>query len=194
MMTEKQFRERARTELRKIQSQVLSLLSDRDIYLKFEREVVEPNDRLSGSRHPLLDMVRANYVDAMSARVLAMLHGAERGTSLLHVLEQLADYPQLRLDKVSDREFMVDRANLEQLAASLLGASDDRSGRHERTLPALASVHRELDAALDGLATVLKTYYWVITDSYLDLEVKYETDPLEIFLAPWLELRANPTS
>lgn len=194
MMTEKQFRERARADLRKVQNQVLSLLADRDIYLKFEREVVEPNQRLNGARHPLLDMIRANYVDAMSARVLHLLHGGDGRPSLAGVLMQLEDYPHLRLDRVSDREFIADSAKLGQLAVNLMNACDDRSGHHERTLPALASIHRELNAAIDGLVEAFKTYYWVIADGYVELEVKYAGDPLEIFLAPWLALRANRTS
>ena len=33
---------------------------------------------------------------------------------------------------------------------------------HERTLPALASLHRELDAALDRMIETVKTYYWIV--------------------------------
>ena len=38
MVMEKQFRERAKSELREIRNQVLSLARDRDIYWKLERD------------------------------------------------------------------------------------------------------------------------------------------------------------
>lgn len=191
MLTEKQYRERARADLRKIQTQALSLAADRDLYRKFEQQVVQTNPQLRNARSPFLDMLRAVYTDAMAARVLRLLDGEEGSISLAHVLDQLEDRPELRHDKIGDREFMNDRARLQQAAERLRGEMDVRTAHHERTLPALASVHRELDAAIDCLLAVLKTYYWVITDTYLDLDVHYSEEPMEIFRTAWLELRAE---
>jgi hypothetical protein len=185
MLSEKQFRDRARTELRLIGEQVLSLASDRDIYWKFEREVIEPNPRLHGARSPFLDLLRGAYADALAARVLRLLDSARGGASLLRVLSQLADYPQLLHDKITEREFADDRKALQQAASDLERILQPHFAHHERTLPALASLHRALDTAIDLLISTLKTYYWIIAGNYLPLDLEYTEDPLSIFRFAW---------
>src|SRR6516225_2600400 len=116
MLSEKQFRERARCELREIRNQVLSMARDRDVYWKVEREVIEPNPQLHGVRNAFLDMVRAAYADAMAARVLQLLDAENTELSLRRVLAQLEDYPHLLHDKLTEREFAADRAELDLAA------------------------------------------------------------------------------
>ena len=50
MLSEKQFRERAKVELREIGKQVASLATDRDLYRKLEHDVIAQNSRLHGAR------------------------------------------------------------------------------------------------------------------------------------------------
>ena len=187
MLSEKQFRERARSELREIRNQVLSLARDRDIYWKIEHEVIEPNPQLHGVRNAFLDMVRAAYADAMAARVLRLLDAENTDLSLRRVLTQLEDYPHLLHDKLSEREFGDDRAELDRAAANLKQVLNPHFAHHERTLSALASTHRELDEGIDAIISTLKTYYWIIADAHLDFEVSYPEDPLAIFQFPWIK-------
>ena len=182
MLSEKQFRERARTELRQIGEQVLSLSTDREIYWKVEREIIAKNPRLHEERSAFLDMLRGAYAEAMSARVLRLL---EDDASLPRILAQLGDYPQLLHDKVTDREFDDDRKALDEAAAELKRVLQPHSAHHERTLPALAPIHRALDRAVDLLSSTLKTYYWIVADSYLPMDVQYAEDPLAIFQFAW---------
>ncbi len=185
MSDAKQFCERAKTELRQIGKQLLTLATDRDVYWKFEREVVQPNPQLSGSRSPFLDMLRSSYTEAMIARALRLLDGNEGAVSLPRVVAQLADHPELLHDKLSDGEFAHDRAALEQTADKLKGVAVPHGGHHERTLPALAAAHREIDAAVDLMIATVKTYYWIVAESYLDLDPKYSEDPLTVFNFAW---------
>lgn len=185
MLSEKQFRDRARTELRLIGEQVLSLAADRDIYWKLEREIIEPNPRLHDTRSAFVDMLRGAYADALAARVLRLLDSEEGGASLLRVLSQLGDYPQLLHDKITDREFADDRKALQQAASDVKLVLQPHFSHHERTLPALASVHRALDQAIDLLVSTLKTYYWIIAEGYLPLDIQYAEDPLAIFRFAW---------
>jgi multidrug resistance efflux pump len=187
MLSEKQFRERARSELREIRNQVLSLARDRDIYWKLEREVIQPNPQLHGARNAFLDMVRAAYADAMASRVLRLLDADNTDLSLQRVLTQLEDYPHLLHDKVSEREFANDRARLDRAASSLKQVLNPHFGNHERTLSALASTHRELEQAIDAIISTLKTYYWIVAEAYLDFEVSYPEDPLGIFRFAWIK-------
>jgi len=185
MLSEKQFRERAKSELREIGDQVLALATDRDIYWKLERDVIQHNPQLSEARSELLDMLRGCYVDAMVARLLRLLDGEEGGVSLPRVLAQLAEYPELLHDRITESEFADDRGALERTAARLRRFAASHIGRHERTLSALASTHRELDAALTIIIATVETYYWIVTDGYIDLDVQYAEDPLAIFQVAW---------
>ncbi len=184
MLSEKQFRERAKTELRQIGDQVLALATDRDIYWKLEREIIQNNPQLCEARSDLLDMLRGCYVDAMVGRLVRLLDG-EDDVSLPRVLTQLVDYPELLHDRITQSEFADDRGALERAAARLKSFSASHVGRRERTLSALASAHRELDAALTVIIAVVETYYWIVTDGYIDLDVEYSEDPLSIFQFAW---------
>lgn len=185
MLNEKQFRERAKSELRQIGRQVRSLATDRDVYWKLEREIIEPNPQLCRRRSPLLDMLRASYADAMAARVLRLLSGEDGGVSLPRVLAQVAEYPQVWQDKVTLGEFAQDRAALQRAADTLKQVMAPHIAHHERTLPALASTQRELDAALDLMIETVKTYYWIVAENYINLDVEYSEDPLAIFQFAW---------
>lgn len=185
MLSEKQFRERAKSELRQIGNQVLSLAIDRDVYGRLEREIIQPNPQLRNSRSIFLDMLRGTYADATAASVLRLLDGKDGGISLPRVLEQLANYPQLLHDRITEQECAADRAALEQAAASLKQVIEPHFAHHERTLSALAATHRELDRAIDLMISTVKTYYWIVTDSYIDLDIQYSEDPMAIFSSAW---------
>ena len=184
MLSEKRFRERAKTELRQIGDQLIGLATDRDVYWKFEREIVDNNPQLKSARNTFVDMVRASYADAMAARVLRLLDG-DGGLSLPQVLSALTQHEQILRDKVSEREFSDDRASLQQAFTKLQRVMVPRMAHHERTPSALASLHKELDAALDLMIETVKTYYWIVADGYLQLDVKNSEYPLSIFQFAW---------
>lgn len=184
MLSEKQFRERAKTELRQIGEQLLGLATDRDIYSKFECEIVQNNPQLEGARSEFIDMLRGCYADAMAARALRLLDG-DGGLSLPQVLTALAQHEQVMRDKITEREFSDDRAALQLAFVNLQRAMVPHTAHHERTLPALASLHRELGAALDLMMETAKTYYWIVADGYLQLDVKSAGDPLSVFQFAW---------
>ncbi len=185
MLSEKQFRERAKTELRQIGCQVLSLATDRDVYWKLEREIIEPNPQLNQARSAVLDMVRATYADGMTARVLGLLMNTQESMSLPRTLDQLSDYPQLLHDKITERELADDREALARAANNLARVVVPHIAHHERTLSALASTHRALDAAIDILVSTIQTYYWIVADAYLDMDVTYCEPPLAVFQFAW---------
>ena len=187
MLSEKQFRERTKVELREIGKQVASLATDRDIYRKLETEVIRKNALLRGSRSVFLDMVRGAYTDAMAVRVLRLLDAGSGGLSLPRVLAQIAKRPQLLHDKVGDREFAKDCAALDRAASNLKAAVAPHFSHHERRPSALASMHRALDEAIDTMIATLKTYYWLVAERHLALEPKYAEDPLAIFRFAWIE-------
>ena len=184
-MTEKQFRERARSQLRQIGDQLKGMATDRDVYWRWEREIVENNPLLQGNRSAFLDMVRGCYVEAMTARLLRLLEPDEPSASFQNILGELGEYPELLHDKITGRELANDRSELQRAAANLRNASLPRAAHHERTLSALAPTNRALDRALDLMIATTKTYHWIVSNSFIDLDVSHDDDPLSIFQFVW---------
>jgi hypothetical protein len=184
ILSEKQFRERARTELRQIGAQLKGIATDREVYRKLEHEIVERNPQLQ-ARNAFLDMVRGCYADGMTARVLRLLEPPTGDASLPRILAQLADYPELLHERVTQRELAHDAGALARAATHLRSLPLSPAAHHERTVSALASTHRTLDAALDLMLTTAQTYYWIVADSYLDLETGNAEETLSIFQFPW---------
>lgn len=186
MLNEKQFRERAARELREIGSQVLGLASDRVLYRSLESQVVEPNAELAGNNNAFLDLIRGAYADAMTMRLRRLL-APEATLSLRRTIVQLGEYPDLLHQKVNARELADDAAQLDKLAVHLKQQIEPHFLPRERTPGALAPTLRELDHALDLLIDLLKKYYWVLCDGYLDLEVKFAAEPLAAFRKAWVK-------
>jgi hypothetical protein len=185
MLNEKQFRERASRELREIGKQALALATDRDLYGRFEREVVQPNPELAGNGTAFLEMLRGAYTDATTMRLRRLL-APEANLSLRRIVVQLADYPDLLHQKITARELADDAAELGKLAAHLKEQIEPHFSPRERTPGALGSTNRELDRAMDRFCDLVKKYYWVVAGGYLDFEVKYTGDPLAVFRSAWM--------
>jgi len=188
MLNEKQFRDRATRELREIGNQVQSLSSDRDLYRKLETEVVPSNPRLSDSSSNFLAMVRAAYIDATTMR-LRRLYAPDANLSLRRLVAQISGYPDLLHDKLTSKELKSDVAHLDRTATYLKEHVDPHFARPERTPAALATANRELDRALDLLIDCVKRYYWIVADSYIDLDVSSTEDPMAVFRFPWIDAK-----
>ena len=188
MLNEKQFRDRATRELREIGKQVQSLASDRDLYQKLETEVVPSNPKLSDSTSVFLAMLRAAYTDAATMR-LRRLYAPDANLSLRRLVAQVSEYPDLLHDKLTGKELTSDLADLDRTATYLKEHVDPHFASHERTPAALATANRELDRALDLLIDCVKRYYWLVADSYIDLDVSYAEDPLAVFRFPWIDAK-----
>jgi len=186
MLNEKQFRDRTVRELREIGKHVLALATDRDLFRKLETEVVQSNPHLSSNSSPYLSMVRGAYTDATAMR-LRRLFAPDAALSLRRLLTQIADRPDLLHDKLTPKELAGDLADFDQVAQYLAEKVEPHFSIHERTPGALATTIRELDRALDLLIDCLKRYYWIVSDSYIDLDVAYSEDPLAVFHFPWID-------
>jgi len=185
MLNEKQFRDRATRELREIGKQVQSLVSDRDLCRKLETEVVASNPILSDSSSPFLAMVRAAYIDATTMR-LRRLYAQDANLSLRRLVTQVSEYPDLLHDRLTGKELTDDLANLDKTATYLKEHVDPHFDTRERTPAALTSANRELDRALDLLIDCVRRYYWIVADSYIDIDAAYSEDPLAVFRFPWI--------
>jgi hypothetical protein len=186
MLNEKQFCDRAVRELREIGKQVLSLATDRDLCQKLEADVIQPNPRLSSSGGAYLSMVRGAYTDATTMR-LRRLFAPDAALSLRRLLSQISDYPALLHDKLTEKELAGDLAELDRVSLYLKEQVEPHFSNHERTPAALATTNRELDKAIDLLIDCMKRYYWIVSDSYIDLDVSYSEDPLAVFRFAWVE-------
>jgi hypothetical protein len=185
MLNEKQFRDRATRELREIGKQVLSLATDRDLYQKLERDVIQSNSSLKAGGNPFLSMWQSAYTDATTMRLRRMF-APDANLSLRRLVTQVSEYPSLLHDKLTDKELSNDLAELDRMSVYLKEHADPHFTDRERTPAALAATNRQLDQALDLLIDCMKRYYWIVADSYIDLDVTYSEDPLVLFGSPWL--------
>jgi hypothetical protein len=186
MINEKQFRDRAIRELREIGKQVQALAIDRDLWQKLETDVIQPNPRLSSNGGPYLSMVRGTYTDATTMR-LRRLFAPDANLSLRRLLAQFSEYPEMLHDKLTTKELTGDLADLDRMGVYLKEHIDPHFSNHERSPAALSTTNRELNRALDLLIDCVKRYYWIVADSYIDLDVTYSEDPLAVFNFPWIE-------
>jgi len=180
MLNEKQFRERAASELRVIGNQVLGVVTDREVYRRLEGEILQSNSELTGNSNPFADVFRGAYADAMTMRLRRLL-APEASLSLRRTIVQMDDYPNLLHQRVNASELAEDAAEIDKLAVYLKEQVEPHFLPRERTPGALAPTLRDLDRTLDVLIALLQKYYWVVCDGYLDLDVKLNGDPLEIF-------------
>ncbi len=186
MLNEKQFRDRAARELREIGKQVLSLATDRDLYGRLESEVIQSNASLSSIGSAYVSMIRGSYTDATTMR-LRRLFAPDATLSLRRLLTQFSEYPNLLHDKLTNKELATDLSELERTGTYLKEHVDPHFSNHERTPAALATTNRELDRAIDLLIDCVRRYYWIVADSYIDLDVTYNGDPLAVFRVAWIE-------
>jgi len=190
MLSQKQFCDRAIRELREIGAQLQSLLADRTLYRKLESEVVAPNFNLANSNSPYLPMIRASYTDATTMR-LGRLFAPDANLSLRRLLTQISDYPELMHHKLTGKELAGDIADLDKAATVLQEQLEPHFTPRERTFAALEATNRKLDRAIDLLVDCVKRYYWIVSDSYLDLDSSDNADPLAIFHTPWIEPKSS---
>jgi len=186
MLDEKRFRERATRELRAIGSQVQGLITDRELYRRLEKEVVQANSELAGNSNAFLDFLRGAYADATTMRLRRLL-ASEASLSLRRTIVRLSDYPELLHQKVNTREIAEDAAALDTMASHLKVQVEPHFVAHERTTGALAPTLRELYRAVELVTETLKKYYWVLCEGYLDLDAKFSGDPLEVFRKAWVK-------
>jgi hypothetical protein len=186
MLNEKQFRDRAVRELREIAKRVQSLTTDRKLYQKLVLEVIARNASLADSSNPYLLMIRGAYTDATTMR-LRRLFAPDANLSLRRLVGQVAEYPEMLHDKLTSKELASDLTELDGVARVLKEKVDPHFSAHERTAATLASADRELDHGIDLLADCVKRYYWIVSDSHIDVGPASADDALAIFRSAWIE-------
>ncbi len=188
MLNEKQFCDRAVRELREIGKQVQSLVNDRDLYRKLEANVIASNAQLASNNFDFVAMVRAAYADATAMR-LRRLFAPDANLSLRRILKQVSDYPDLLHDKLTGKELSADLAEMDDLGTAVKETIDPHFLNHERTPAALVTANRMLDRGIDFLVDSVRRYYWIVSNSYIDVDVSHSEDPLAVFRFAWIETK-----
>ena len=100
-MNSSDFRAHAAQELVEIRNEVLSLATDRDVYWRVQREVIQKNARLLTTSSPFFDMLNDAYAHSTASRVRRLVDNDSRTVSLRRLMEQLADHPEVLAGKMS---------------------------------------------------------------------------------------------
>jgi hypothetical protein len=68
---------------------------------------------------------------------------------------------------------------------------DQFIAHHDRSPVAAVPIHRELNAAIELLISLLRKYYSILAGSDIDVVVGYLQDPLAIFRFSWIDIKAE---
>ena len=131
-------------------------------------------------------MIRGSYTDATTMR-LRRLFAPDANLSLLRLIGQMSEYPDMMHDKLTGKELAHDLAEIDQLGTFLKEQIDPHFSNHERTPAALETANRVIDRAIDLLRDCVKRYYWIVSDSYIEVDPIWSSDELAIFQKPWIE-------
>lgn len=181
------FRIQASQELIEIRNEILDLATDRDVYWKVQRDVIQQNTRLLMMRSPFFDMLNDAYAHATAARVRRLVDRDYRAISLRRLIEALRDYPDLLAGRMALADLEEDLAQLDKTCENVKGYVDQFVAHHDRNSSANVPTHRELNEAVDALIKTFRKYYAVINDSDIDVVVSYLEEPLSIFRFPWID-------
>jgi hypothetical protein len=187
MISSSNFRARASAELAEIRNEILDLATDRDVYWKVQREVIQRNARLLSVRSAFFDMVNDSYAHATASRVRRLIDRNNRVISLRRMIEALGDYPDLLIGKLSVENLKDDLVRLDRTCEKVKGYVDQFVAHHDRNSSASVPTHRDLNEAVDALIDIFRKYYAVINGADIDVVVSYLDEPLSIFRFPWIE-------
>ena len=187
MLSITDFKESALEQLLEIRAEIIELATDRDIYWKVQREVIQRNARLLTIRSAFFHMLNDSYAHATAARVRRLVDRDTRTISLRRLLHQLAGYPELFAHKVTPDELARDIDKLDQACVRVKDYVDQFVAHHDRSRSASAPTHRELNEAIDVLIGTFRKYYGVLAETDIDAVVSYLEQPFAIFRFPWLD-------
>jgi hypothetical protein len=193
MLSSSNFRMRAAQELNEIRNEVLDLATDRDVYWKVQREVIQQNVRLLTTRSPFLDMLNDAYAHATASRIRRLVDHDYRAVSLRRLIEELAQYPDLLAGKMSLDDLKQHLAELDGTCKKVKDYVDKFVAHHDRSRSVPVPTHRELNEAVDTLIATFRKYYALINDTDIDVVVSYLEDPLSIFRFAWMDTPERPT-
>lgn len=182
------FRERALAELLEIRSEVLDLATDKDIYWKVQKDIIQRNVRLLTIRNPFFDMLNDAYAHATAMRIRRLVDKDNRTISLYRLLQELKGYPDLTGNELKQGELEQDIDALRNATAKVKDYVDQFVAHHDRTPTSSAPIYRELNAAIDLLIQLFKKYYGILQGADIEVVVSYLEDPMSIFRFPWLQV------
>jgi hypothetical protein len=176
----------AASQLDELRTEVIELATDRDIYWKVQREVIQKNHRLLTMRSAFFDMLNDAYAHAAASRIRRLLDRDSRTVSLRQLIEQLIEDPSSLRGNLTNDDLRNDLEALHKTCEHVKAYVDQVVAHHDRNRTASSPTHRELNEAIDTVVSVFKRYYAAVTNTDLDVVVSYLEDPLRIFSFPWL--------
>lgn len=184
------FLERASADLTELMHEVLDLVSDHDVYCKVQ-DVIKGNAKLLLAHSAFFDMMNDSFAYAATVRIRRIVDKNHRTISLLRLLEELEEYPELLDGKVTAAALQDDIRKLKESTERVKGYVDQYVAHHQRTPTADIPLYREVTRTIKIITDVFKKYYFVIRATDISLQVSYAEDPIAIFHFPWINSSAR---
>ena len=183
-----ELQERILMMLPKIADEVKSLATDRDIYWKVQREVIQRNPRFLEMRSPFFEMLNDAYAHGTAMRVRRLVDPTKGTISLTRLLEAMGrKNPELLGSRVPAAELAKDINELKATTLKVKGYVDQYVAHQDQSPTAPRPSYQELDTAIELLVRLTTKYYKVLAESDVDVAVSYLGDPLAIFRFAWIE-------
>jgi hypothetical protein len=187
MLSASNFKLRATQEITELRDEVIALATDRDIYWKVQREVIQKNARLLTMHSAFFDMMNDSYAHATASRVRRLLDRDQRTVSLRRLLDNIARYPDILTGEPTLRELKADLVALDTTCKEVKDYVDQFVAHHDRNSTAIVPTHRQLNEAVDTIIAKFRRYYAFLTDADIDVVVGYLQGSLAIFEFPWVD-------
>jgi hypothetical protein len=178
------FKLRAAYELIELRDEVISLATDRNIYWKVQREVIQKNARLLTMGRAFFDMLNDSYAYATASRVRRLVDRDHRTISLRKIVDEIGSYPELLAEKLTLEDWKCDLARLDTTCDGVKDYVDQFVAHHDRSPTATVPTYRQLNEAIDTVIALFTRYYDILMGTNIDVVTGYLEDPLAIFAFP----------
>jgi hypothetical protein len=185
-LSEKNFIELARCELRELMHEVRELITDHDIYWKVQH-VIQSNPRLLVARSAFFDTMNDSFAHSAAMRVRRIVDMDHRTISLLRLLKNLVDYPGLLGGQITMLDLENDIRELEEATNKIKNYTDQFVAHHDRNPIADTPLNRELNRSIETIERLFRRYFNMLMGVDIDLSVNYLEDPLAIFRYSWIK-------
>lgn len=185
-------------DLERLRDEILCLATDRDIYWKVQKEVIQRNSKLLTIRSPFIDMLDRSYAHATVASIRRLTDGRKGTVSLTRVLRELQGQPEKFVRhigevagekwvmQVNKKEIEQDLKSLQETCEPVKRYADQYVAHHDRVPDPELPKYRDVNKAIDELSRIFKKYYALLAGGDLEPVVSYLEGPLAVFRFAWL--------
>lgn len=183
MSDQQQRLERLKQQMRLLREELISLLTDQDVYWKTQA-VIKSNARLMTMRSPFFDLFNDSFVYSTVMGLRRITERSNQVVSLLNVLCEIKQYPKIA-PGIDFATLCEDIDKLKKLGTCVRDYADKYVAHHDRNRQPTQLTLAKVQAWTEAVQEIFHRYYATVMQSDIDLIVAYLEDPMRIFTFAW---------